>query len=618
MGLWAVAAVAAWILQVGVVPLVPRILALETLPQWDMAKYGAAGLRLSERLTSWDVLGFLAEVHAMDTWPPGFPLLEVPFFWLLGPDFSTPRLLVWGLFGAAVLAMGWVALGLDRRLGPAMALVAMALVVVSPLHRVFASLVMLEIPGTLFLLLAMGSYLRARMRPWEPFWWHATGAMSCTLFFIKYNYGLLWILPLVALEAFRQHGGPVAALEAFIRGLTALDWRRPWNRFVALWLLGLVLIRLSGGIDGEWWGLRIRATSIGNPAFALYVLILLRAAWRPHRTVRWLEARWRRWAPATRVLAVWMLPIVLWLTVPPHLKEFFGFVENRSSGPPRWSVDSLLYYPKSIATDYAPEVWIGGLVLVLASGALVWGAGRLLSGEARPAGGLDVVVVVLFVSAVALLAHPYKLPRFAFTTLAPLWLAAVWGGVILLDSSLRSIVPRRPREWLVFMVAGLAAIALVQGLPDIDSRWQQELTLRSVPGDVLPVVEQVVRTATLGEGPTVVLGTWNLLSPALIEWVARQQAIPEDQHPMAARVLGPRKGRRWLGRAERIIQLEYRPTDPALEAAFLQDTAGEAWAREWIEAEDFQVVTQGESSPSGGYEWMVFARSTIRESESQP
>ena len=128
------------------------------LPRWDMAKYGAAGARLADWLATGDLLSFLAEVHSFGSWPPGFPLLETPIFMLWGPGFDVAQRLVVVLFLGCLGALCWAARGLDPHRGGAIAGFAGALMVTSPLHQVFATLVMLEVPGTLFLLVAWGAY----------------------------------------------------------------------------------------------------------------------------------------------------------------------------------------------------------------------------------------------------------------------------------------------------------------------------------------------------------------------------------------------------------------------------------------------------------------------------
>ena len=127
------------------------------LPQWDMAKYGVSGLRLARALQDLDPIAFLRHLNSLDVWPPVFPLLEVPAFLLAGPGYAGAHTLVSLLFVAAIAAAFWCGLQSDLAVG---ALTA-ALVATSPMAQVFATVVMLEIPGTLLLLLTVGWYLRS-------------------------------------------------------------------------------------------------------------------------------------------------------------------------------------------------------------------------------------------------------------------------------------------------------------------------------------------------------------------------------------------------------------------------------------------------------------------------
>ena len=92
--------------------------------------------------------------------------------------------------------------------------------------------------------------------------------------------------------------------------------------------------------------------SIGNPLLVLVVIVLGRAVWRPrlawNRFLSWERSLARR----HRVL-LWTVaaPAVVWLLLPPHLRSFVDFVENRSSVPSLLSAESVLFYPRAFAVE---------------------------------------------------------------------------------------------------------------------------------------------------------------------------------------------------------------------------------------------------------------------------
>ncbi len=501
------------------------IVGTETLPQWDMAAHGVAGLRLAQALARLDLWGFVAEVNALSTWPPVFPLLETPVFLLFGSGYEVPRWLVCGLFAAAVLAAWWAGSALAGEAdGPAVGLLAAACLCASPFHQAFAALVMLEVPGTLLLLLAFGSYCRSLRGARAAAAWRWTCIASTALFFCKYNYGLLWLLPMVASELRRRTGSWWALGSAALARLAALDPRQPWTWLLGLYLAGLIWIRVSGGIAWEILGVEVRATSIGNPVYVLYLAFMLGLLLRWPRS----GARWRQLAarlgPRWRTFALWVaLPIALWRLVPPQTKDFFGFVENRSAGMGLRSLESLLFYPRALITEYAADPRWGTVLLLLGLAPLA--AWRRLDDRVR------VLMLAILCSGLALWVHPYKLPRFA-ATLAPLvWLSAAWT----VAASVRWWCERRrpPAAAAAGVSAVVLALALALLAPGVDRRrLEAQLAVRTVPATVRPVVDRLVEHSVEEEG-SVLLGSWNLLSPALVEWHLRQRypSLAETRTP---------------------------------------------------------------------------------------
>jgi hypothetical protein len=513
---------------VGVWAVVPGlwrwVMEAQDLPQWDMAKYGVSGLRLAEAVRDIDLPGWIREVDALDVWPPVFPLVESFAVLVFGPGFRVGELLNVVLFAAAACAAFWAGWEVERWAGAGRAAVAgvlaAALWLASPFTRLFATLTMLEVPGALALLVAVALYARwlRRRRVGDL---RAAALAAVVVFFTKYNYGLLWIAPLLLHEAWDEHG-TMAALGRRLRGaVEAVAWRRPWTVFLVLYGLVLLSIPLTGGWRFELAGVEVAASSLGNPVYALYVIVLARLALLPAARRR-AVARWRGLPERCRVLGRWIgLPVAAWMLVPDHTKNFFGFVENRASGLSL--AGHLAAYPRSFVADYHAAEWLGWAVAAAALVPLL--RLRRLPPERRAVG------LALLLGLAAALLHPYKEPRFLFTVVPLAWLMAAAGVAEAVDQ----LAHRLPvRGWPLPRAAVAAfAVALVAAGGLDAGRLGEARALYAVDAAARPLLEAVAQEARRAAAAPVLVGYWNELSPALVEWRLRQAGERPPPVPLA-------------------------------------------------------------------------------------
>ena len=486
------------------------VLSEDWLPQWDMANYGAAGVELTAALKRLDLAAFAVRLSEMDLWPPLFPLLQVPALLFASYDYRVPRLLVVVLYGVMVVATYWTGLQIDRKTGALVGSLAASLILLAPFYQVFGVLVMLEIPGALLTVLALGSYLRARHL--GSVGAYRLAALCATLlFFCKYNYGLIWLAAIAGAEIWSRFGGTRLAWQAFRRKLVTIDWRRPWNLFVLVHSGFLLAILLTGGGVWEVAGRQIKVTSVGNPAFLLLLLFLLRFLLRPRRNwSRWRETLQRMGKPWPTYAAWIAAPILVWMLIPGHTKNFFGFVENRSSGLPFWSMENLLFYPRSFVQDYSPHWVVGAIVVLLGCLPLVFLPALR---ESR-----RVLSLALLAAGVAVCLHPYKQPRFLFTVAPLLWLSAA--------ASISWLMDRATSRWRVSLrqsalaLAAVACLCTAALLPADRADLWTEVEWRSVPAEVWEPLDSIVDAAK-AEEELWVFGVWNGLSPGLLQWHAR-------------------------------------------------------------------------------------------------
>lgn len=540
--------------------------AADLLPQWDMAKYGVAGLRMADALRHLDPIDLLAEIDRSELWPPLFALLEAPAFVAFGDGTDTPRLLTLFAFAGSILAAWWAARQLDPEHGDLAGVLAALVLLASPMQQLFGVLVMLEAPGALLLLLALGSYARW-LRTRRPSHVRVAWLAATALFFLKYNYGVSWLITLALCEAWSTLGSLAGARAWLGARLARIDWRDGWTWTLAGGLAVIVAVAILGARTTGTGGVDRRAIPLGWPVWALYALVLARAMSHPRRSWGRLVGWLARLTPAHRAFVTWVAaPIAAWMLVPRHVVGFLAFLENRSSGISLLSWDNLAFYPRVFVGSMAPVPWLGVGALVLAAARLAAPARRDVSG--RP------LRVALAVGLLSLVVHPYKEPRFLLTVAPLLWLAAAGSLTSALAYLWRGPTTRRVAIFLA--VGAAAAVAAIP--PTVDApRLRRGLEEHSVPGAVREALDGVVQSMVAARG-AVLIGYWNNLSPALVEWHARvRSAGPE-------RATAPLQARR-LVRPEDAETLPARAWERGAGCILVLDLArgGQAWGQGWID-----------------------------------
>ena len=159
----------------------------QALPQWDMAAHGVQGLRLADAVRQLDPLGWLLEIHGMSTWPPTWPLVESAAFLVFGGEVSVARGLVVICWMLSVVAAFWALRAITPGpRGDAVGLLAAAWLAQAPLLQALSTVNLLEVPGTLGLMVCLGCALRAldpeasserRARWWRDTWLSALAAL---------------------------------------------------------------------------------------------------------------------------------------------------------------------------------------------------------------------------------------------------------------------------------------------------------------------------------------------------------------------------------------------------------------------------------------------------------
>ena len=507
------------------------------LPLWDMAGHGWGGVELLRKLDSGDLLGFLDRLNHQDKWPFGYSLLLLPFQAAGGASFASATLLSTVLFVLIPGLLVWVAWEIEPGgRGLWSGLLAAGLFLAAPLPRVLAIVILRETAGAAFSLLALGLYLRAR-RLETAGAWRSAGLAALALFWIKYNYGLLWGLT-VALCELRRRSFPRLRLP-----------RARWEIALAVFLGLLVLGTLAG-----------RNVGVLLYAGLLIATVCLATLWLRDREslLRW----WRSRPVEIRAgLATVVVPLWLWSLSPDpiHPHSILGFLRNRSTGPPLLSLDSLLFYARSLIRDDSPAPEVGIAVLVLAFIGLLLAVRRnepwRILATAAALGGLLVTL------------HPYKEPRFFAATLPFVFLLAAL-TLHRLTGDRASWLARRG----LLAVPALAALGLLASHAHLDRRLESDYALHSAPPEIAQPLAAIHGQAP-GVARLAVLGTFNQLSENLLRWTLSQDARtrpvrlvkgPERLPPHPAPELVAKTTLEWLAeeRPQRILALRVLPDSP--------------------------------------------------------
>jgi hypothetical protein len=472
------------------------------LPRWDLATHLVLGWTDYHFLVTGRIHRLLWDLWLQGYWPPVLSIFQMPFYLLFGGSMSAGlwssmvALVLTGIVGCAVLWRQWR----EDALVPASLFVA--LLISSPYLLAYASVTMTEMPGAFLQLLVVLCYVRYRQQPDEST--ARAFAISLTiLFFTKYNFFLLLVIPLVIHEWLERAAGESAppALAALRRTLSS-----PAAVLLGLYFAFVLFVSRTGGFEFHVLGRRVTVHTIGNSGHIVLYVLLVRL-WYLHRRRR---IDWDRLIAADRrvrpLLRWFVLPVTIWFAAPypNHIRDFANLVFNRPLGEPTMG-SGLSTYLDALRTSYFHSSWI--FVMVVAAFVVaVWRYSR------QPAWMQWLILAVpLQFGAIAL--HQTRFPRFLLLTVVLLCLVAA-------GEAGRWFTNGRGRR-----VAGsvLAVVMLLLGIGAAHAAVTQERfrriafenytdstalrgALGSMRGDLTP------------DDRLVIIGEGNEVSPALFRW----------------------------------------------------------------------------------------------------
>lgn len=526
------------------------------LPLCDAAIHGGQGYTLACDLRAGALGRFFADAAAQDWWPFGFSLLLVPFQlaadWLGASSYSASTLLVTACYAAIPLVLLRIA---DEAVGGPdgqwAGAIAGGAFLCAPLPRVYSMLIMREIPGALFLSLVIALYLRAsRLRTLAAY--RLAGLALILLFFIKYNFGLLALIPFMIAEFFRldpaKRAQRIASILRTLRPRSDCGWRGYMPAAGLLYAAVVAGWRLAGGNPGD------------PLCLVLYGVPLFLAGGIALRRIR-VAALLAQLAPPWRALVETVIvPLWLWLLIPWNL---YSFVDYLHLGSRQRGVIEKFSYLGGVGVHLETFAFHA---LPPALGCAVLLSFLVCAFLIRRWPEAPRTLLILAISGLLLVVlHPSeaKDPRFLIPGAPVALLAAAVAWVRLA----RRAAGQSPAAGAA-LLAALAAVTV--GVPLADARLDDRLQAAYRQNTATSVIQLCLdQTATLPDWrrKTAILGGFNQVSAALITWDAQLRT----EHPLLKLTHLPRwyaqdklGAGAWLRRkgAEQIVAIRPLPGCP--------------------------------------------------------
>jgi hypothetical protein len=476
------------------------------LPRWDLATHLELGWFDYHFLVTGRVDRLLWDLWLQGYWPPVHSICQIPFYVVLGGRMTAG---LWSSLAAFVLVgvVGCAVLLRESRSNGVLATsVFLALLTSSPYLLAYASVTMTEMLGALMQLVVVLCYVKYRQQP-DPRSARLFVVSLTVLFFTKYNYFFLLVVPLVIHEWLERTSSESVATRLASVGRWSLRLlSSPLVVLLVLYFAGLLIVFRTGGFDFHVLGRRISVHTIGNTGHVVLYVLLLRL-WYLDRRGR---INWTRLTSAdlrVQPLLLWFaLPVTLWLAspYPNHIRDFANLVFNRPLGESTVSA-GISTYLDVLRTSYFYSQWI----LVAAIAAFCLAASRY-RGQPPWMQWLLVAVPLQFA---AIAVHQTRFPRFLLLTVVLLCLVAACETGAWFS---------RTRAWTI-AGAVLAAAVTVAGVAGAQAAVTQDrfrevafenytdsAALRSALDSIRGELTADDRLAIVGEG--------NELSPALFRW----------------------------------------------------------------------------------------------------
>jgi len=288
------------------------------------------------------------------------------------------------------------------------------------------------------------------------------------------------------------------------------------------------------------------------------------------------EAERRRQGTLIRVLGrrwVWLLgPFILiiavWFAKPYKIAEFWSYATAQPSHR-SWSLQTLLFYPRSIALHYSPSP-VFALVMLIG---VIWAVGRWR----RPVYRLFLIYFAVGMGEMTL--NFPKSPRF-ISTFVPAAHALTGAMMVACLNRWHQSPLRRWRK----LVALLVLVSLLAAIPVLVERYRTYPSLMEVSYETHPKLKTLaawIQSQVPAGERFFVINFWDQLSPWALTWHLGTHEVPPGT----------------------------RFEDISLPSALLKDASPEniELLREEIRASGVRYVVAFEGAPWGAPVWWVYA-----------
>jgi hypothetical protein len=520
------------------------------LPRWDLATHLGHGWVDYNYLATGRIHRLLWDLWLQGYWPPALSIFQVPFYLVLGGSITSglrsglAAFVLTGLIGCAVLWRMW------RFAAVLPAALFLALLTSSPFLLAYASVTMTEMLGAAVQLTLLWAYVRYRQHPNVRT--ARLFAISLTvLFFTKYNYFVLLVIPLVLHELLERTSGLSAATWGrVVRGWSGRLFSSPAAAFLAVYLVALLLIMRTGGFDAHVFGRRISVHTIGNTG-QVVLCVLLARLWYLHRRGRIDWAGLMAADERIRPLLLWFIvPVTIWFAspYPNHIRDFVNLVVNRPLGEASVQ-NGIASYTAALRNQYFYSDWVLALVLI------AFGIAVTRYRQQPPIIRWLIIAIPLQFAAIAL--HQTRFPRFLLLT------------VVLLCFVVSSEVGRwiAPLRRSVLVASLFAAAVLACGIGAARQVVSEERFLfvafeHYTDSQPLQNALDAIRAELASHDRLAIVGQSNELSPGLFRW---KLGPPSGAACFPFEIGGAR--RLDLALATRVVLMEsIDPGDAALDA----------------------------------------------------
>jgi hypothetical protein len=473
------------------------------LISWDQAARAGEAVVMAKEIHGFQLVEFGRRVFSLNWWPPLHYLIMLLFILILGPGFRAiilPSLTAY-FFSVSSLLFALKKLPAGQDGDPLLeSSLLFFLAVSSPFLLSSATWAMLEIFGIFLTYLGFGLYFKATADN-SPKTMRFCGLTGFLLWTLKYYYGLYFSVFILAAELARA--GQLRPQAFFSRRRLALLARPVF--FPAYLLCGLLIyISLSGGGSFELLGVRISLSNIYNPAMFLYQYLFLVVLVGTGKGWARIKERLR---PGQRELLVWgALPAGILLFFPDKIKAIIMNLQAVRQNTPHLFMDNILYYLRTVITDYSLFWPIGVLCIILFVIALAnW---RRTPPHVR-------LITAFFLAGflVTGLSFGLRESRYLATFVPALWLVTAWSfGFVL-----RTIKQRMRTAVAVFFLVS-AAIATGPSSLLIGRALRQPWAPWAHHGSEYRSLIEPVLEETQGAKKVLVLGASDLGFVHLLSW----------------------------------------------------------------------------------------------------